>query len=301
MTGLPDSTQACWQRRQQAQHLRSIPLEKVLPLCDAQPDRYDRHKWHTKEGVLSLNGPKFMNWNCGAGGGGAIDLVIHLQHLDFKAAVAWLAQHFPSAAPAQTITPTPPPALRLPSPDPAKLESVKHYLVHQRRIPPALLEPLIQAGIIYADTRANAVFLLLGKENLPVGAELRGTCLPRSRQATARPWHGLAPGSQKDLGFFAACLEPFPTTTPLILGESAIDAISCFALHPHCRCLSTAGARPNPLWLKPLLEQPCQVYCGFDADPTGDNMAAAMITLHPAIKRLRPPAHDWNDVLKAQP
>ncbi len=41
----------------------------------------------------------------------------------------------------------------------------------------------------------NAVFLLLGNQNTPVGAELRGT--------TDRPWRGLAPGSHKDLGGFA--------------------------------------------------------------------------------------------------
>jgi hypothetical protein len=84
-----------WQRRQQAERLRSIPLETVLPLCGGRPDRDDKHKWHTPEGALSLNGPKFMNWNRGLGGGGAIDLVIHLKHLDFKAAIDWLAQHFP--------------------------------------------------------------------------------------------------------------------------------------------------------------------------------------------------------------
>ena len=49
------------------------------------------------------------------------------------------------------------------------------------------------------------------------------------------------------------------------------------------------------------VHQHIYIYCGFDADPTGDHMAAAMIALYPAIKRLRPPAHDWNDVLKAQP
>jgi hypothetical protein len=284
-----------WQRRQRAERLRSIPLETVLPLCGGRPDRDDKHKWHTPEGALSLNGPKFMNWNRGLGGGGAIDLVIHLKHLDFKAAIDWLAQHFPSSVLPQTYTPTPTP--RIPSADPSKLERVKQYLVHQRRIHPGVLDPLVRSGIVYSDTRANAVFLLLGKENLPVGAELRGT--------TARPWHGLAPGSQKDLGFFAVGPESWPVSvgaaTPIILCESAIDAISCFALHPHCRCLSTAGARPNPLWLKPLLDQGCPTYCGFDADPTGDHMAAAMIALHPAVKRLRPPAHDWNDVLKSQP
>jgi hypothetical protein len=49
-----------------------------------------------------------------------------------------------------------------------------------------------------------------------------------------------------------------------------------------------------------MLDQAAQVYCGFDAGPAGDHMANAMIAQHPAIQRLRPSAHDWNDVLKAR-
>ena len=278
-----------WQRKELAQHLRAIPLETVLPLCGAQKDHDDKRKWHTSAGALSVTGAKFMNWHDSVGGGGAIDLVMHLNHLDFKAAVDWLAHHFPGARPPQPVPPTPPSQLRLPPPDPSKLGRVKEYLAQQRGITPTLLDPLIQSGTLYADTRANAVFLLLGKENLPVGAELRGT--------TQRVWRGLAPGSQKELGCFSIPATPL---LGIILCESAIDAISCFALHPHHRCLSTAGARPNPRWLQPLLDQGHPVYCGFDADPTGDYMACAMTALHPTVKRLRPPEHDWNDVLKAQ-
>ena len=278
-----------WQRKELAQHLRAIPLETVLPLCGAQKDHDDKRKWHTSAGALSVTGAKFMNWHDSVGGGGAIDLVMHLNHLDFKAAVDWLAHHFPGARPPPPVPPTPPSQLRLPPPDPSKLGRVKEYLAQQRGITPTLLDPLIQSGTLYADTRANAVFLLLGKESLPVGAELRGT--------TQRVWRGLAPGSQKDLGCFSIPATPLPG---IILCESAIDAISCFALHPHHRCLSTAGARPNPRWLQPLLDQGHPVYCGFDADPTGDYMACAMTALHPTVKRLRPPEHDWNDVLKAQ-
>jgi len=278
-----------WQRKELAQHLRAIPLETVLPLCGAQKDHDDKRKWHTSAGALSVTGAKFMNWHDRVGGGGAIDLVMHLNHLDFKAAVDWLAHHFPGARPPQPVPPTPPSQLRLPPPDPSKLGRVKEYLAQQRGITPTLLDPLIQSGNLYADTRANAVFLLLGKENLPVGAELRGT--------TQRIWRGLAPGSQKELGCFSIPATPLPG---IILCESAIDAISCFALHPHHRCLSTAGARPNPRWLQPLLNQGHPVYCGFDADPTGDDMARAMTALHPTVKRLRPPKHDWNDVLRAR-
>ena len=278
-----------WQRKELAQHLRAIPLETVLPLCGAQPDRHDKRKWHTSAGALSVTGAKFMNWHGGVGGGGAIDLVMHLNHLDFKAAVDWLAHHFPGVLPPPPVPPTPQSQLQLPPPDPSKLGRVKEYLAQQRGITPTLLDPLIQSGTLYADTRANAVFLLLGKERLPVGAELRGT--------TQRVWRGLPPGSQKDLGCFSIPATPLPG---IILCESAIDAISCFALHPHHRCLSTAGARPNPRWLQPLLNQGHPVYCGFDADPTGDDMARAMTALHPTVKRLRPPEHDWNDVLRAQ-
>jgi len=278
-----------WQRKELAQHLRAIPLETVLPLCGAQKDHDDKSKWHTSAGALSVTGAKFMNWHDSVGGGGAIDLVMHLNHLDFKAAVDWLAHHFPEARPPPPVPPTPPSELWLPPPDPSKLGRVKEYLAQQRGITPTLLDPLIHSGTLYADTRANAVFLLLGKENLPVGAELRGT--------TQRVWRGLAPGSQKDLGCFSIPATPLPG---IILCESAIDAISCFALHPHHRCFSTAGARPNPRWLQPLLNQGHPVYCGFDADPTGDDMARAMTALHPTVKRLRPPEHDWNDVLKAQ-
>jgi len=66
------------------------------------------------------------------------------------------------------------------------------------------------------------------------------------------------------------------------------------------RYLCTAGARPNPRWLQLLLDQGCQMYCGFDAGPSGDQMACAMMARHPDIKRLRPSQHDSNDVLRAQ-
>ena len=277
-----------WQRRELAQHLRAIPLERVLPLCGAQPDRYDQRKWHTAAGVLSVTGPKFMNWTLGAGGGGAIDLVIHLQRLDFKAALDWLAGHFPTVLPPQPPTNLPTGGLRLPPPVAGHLARVKDYLIGQRGLATEVLEPLIASGTLYADARANAVFLLRDEDNHPVGAELRGT--------GGCAWRGLAPGSQKDLGFFSIPAQPLPV---VILCESAIDAMSCFALHPGHRCLSTAGARPDPPWLQRLLDQGRQIYCGFDADPTGDAMARALISLHPAVRRLRPSHHDWNDVLRA--
>ncbi|HWT77521.1 MAG TPA: mobilization protein, partial [Candidatus Methylomirabilis sp.] len=76
--------------RERAGRLRGVPLVAVLRLSGAQPDRYDPHKWHTGRGVLSVTGTRFINWNCGQGGGGAIDLVIHLHQLGFGPALEWL-------------------------------------------------------------------------------------------------------------------------------------------------------------------------------------------------------------------
>jgi hypothetical protein len=288
------------QRRELAARLRDLPLERVLPLCGGRPDHRDHRQWHTPAGTLSVTGAKFMNWTLGTGGGGAIDLVIHLCHLDFKGAVDWLAGHFSAALPPEPQASPPPSELRLPRPAPNQLARVRDYLIAARHLPTGLVAALIDSGTLYADARTNAVFLLRDDLRLPVGAELRGT--------TATPWHGLAPGSRKDLGCFAIPVHPpqccyggrvEPRST-VVLCESAIDAISCFVLHPAYRCLSTAGARPEPRWLRPLLEQGCQVYCGFDADLTGDAMADAMITRYPRVQRLRPTRHDWNDVLKAR-
>ena len=81
-------------------------------------------------------------------------------------------------------------------------------------------------------TQANAVFVLRDAATAAVVAELRGT--------TAWAWRGMAPGSRKDRGFFG-----LPTTTShaIVLCESAIDALSCHALHPaseHCICQISA-------------------------------------------------------------
>jgi hypothetical protein len=271
--------------RDRLHQLRAIPLESVLIAAGAQRDPQDKAKWRTAKGAISVTGMKFINWNQGRGGGGAIDLAMHLNGLDFKAAVDWLRRRFQLQDDSPSLPPLRP--LTLPPPDPGKLRIVKPYLVHDRGITLSLVDSLVASARLYADTRGNAVFLLLGKENRPVGAELRGT--------GPACWRGMAPGSQKDLGYFSIHA---PGPTMIVLCESAIDAMSCFLLHPSSLCVSTSGARPNPRWLPAFLSRGVPVYCGFDADSTGDAMAQQMIAAYPAVRRLRPAEHDWNDVLK---
>jgi hypothetical protein len=62
------------------------------------------------------------------------------------------------------------------------------------RLSETLIATLIHSDDLYADARGNAVFVLRGEDHQPVGAELRGTGPVR--------WHGLAPDSGRDLGYF---------------------------------------------------------------------------------------------------
>ncbi len=283
--------------RERTDRLRAVPLPTVLRLCGAQPDRSDPHKWHTARGVLSINGAKFMNWALGVGGGGAIDLVMHLHGAGFKQALQWLQNHFVGPLPAPNPPSPRPPDLQLPPRQHCHLQRVRNYLIGQRALPASSIDHLIRSGNLYADDRANAVFLLLGKKNQPLGAELRGT--------GPVPWRGMAPGSKKDSGFFsvpsalALFSAPAAVPPPIILCESATDALSCLVLYPHHRCISTAGARPDPLWLVDLIATGAPVFCGFDADATGDATAEQMIARHPSVQRLRPTRKDWNDTLRS--
>ena len=83
--------------RRRTAFVRTVPLETVLRLRGAVRDRYDKSKWHTEQGPLSVTGSQFTNWKQNHGGGGAIDLVMHLAGLDCKDAVKWLEWHAAAA------------------------------------------------------------------------------------------------------------------------------------------------------------------------------------------------------------
>ncbi len=270
--------------------VRNISLIEVLKRSGAEKDNFDKAKWHTDQGVISVTGQKFMNWTQRAAGGGAIDLVIHLLQSDYKSAVIWLCDNIYS----QTLQHAPPTqqqfsqksSLILPGRCDSKWPRVKNYLEHKRRIPKHLIEFLTAFNRLYADNMGNAVFLLLGKEKRIVGAELRGT--------GSQKWRGMAPGSRKDMGCFSIHRNH---SKHIIICESAIDAVSYFAMNNNCIAISTSGVNSNPEWLSRAIKKDYQIYCGFDSDERGDLYAAKMISQFPTVKRLRPLAHDWNDLL----
>ncbi|MCZ7639303.1 MAG: hypothetical protein M5U12_26625 [Verrucomicrobia bacterium] len=92
--------------RARAERLRALPLPVVLAALEATPDPGDRAKWRTARGVLSITGAKFINWNQGVGGGGAIDLVMHVQEFGFGQAPAMVGRSFWSWALGPTRLPS---------------------------------------------------------------------------------------------------------------------------------------------------------------------------------------------------
>jgi hypothetical protein len=279
--------------RGKADLVRHIDLVEVLKRAGGRMDHHDSAKWHTCQGVISVTGQKFINWTKSVGGGGAIDLVMHLKQWDFKSTLSWLLDMVSSPAARSpdysSSKPTAKGAFILPERDDRNLPQVIDYLRYNRCIPTMPVNVLIRSGKLYADKRGNAVFLLLGKEKKVVGAELRGTNHSR--------WHGMAPGSRKGLGAFYVKSQH---TQKIVLCESAIDALSYFALYPGCMAASTSGANPNPTWLSFFIAGGFEIYCGFDNDEAGEQAADKMICLYPMVRRLKPIKHDWNEVLRSQ-
>ena len=101
----------------------------------------------------------------------------------------------------------------------------------------------------------------------------------------------MAPGSRKAQGGFWL---PAPTTDldAVLLVESAVDALSALlllapTLPSDTLVASTAGlASALPRWLQAFPAP--RILCAYDADPAGDQAAAALQRHTPHCRRLRP-------------
>ena len=106
-----------------------LPLAGVLAALEAVRDPHDPAMWRTARGVLSVSGPKFMNWCRGVGGGGTIDLVMHVRQRGFGQALAWLEERFGGRPPPQPATTSQAQSLALPAPVTGNWPRVRRYLV----------------------------------------------------------------------------------------------------------------------------------------------------------------------------
>lgn len=279
--------------RDNATLLRKIPLKDVLEQSGATPDPKDKDNWRTSMGRISLKDKteKFFNHDTNSGGGGAIDLVMHLETCDYKDAVKYLATNFgvgavvsDVAAKAKqdivAIAAEPPKPFEPPAQVHENWPRVRNYLTQVRKISSNIIDALHEKGRVYADVSKNAVFLLKNK----LGVELRGT--------GDYPFKGFR--GQK-AGFFLRKGDKEIKKVAFV--ESSIEAISLFELDRFEGLIIAVGgdnvsmARQNADRYR---DQGYEIYSAFNNDKAGEHQASI---LGESI-RLKPKSNDWNDDLK---
>jgi 5S rRNA maturation endonuclease (ribonuclease M5) len=297
-----------WQSKYQdlANKVRDIPLEQVAYELGLDPDPKDKHKLQNEQHIINITGSKFYDWQHLKGGGGAIDLVMHVNQCNFKQAVAWLNDRMGESATLEAVTyqtreiiqTEQPHPFIAPTPNADKWQLVKTYLTRERRLPSSLVDNLHDLGLVYADDKQNAVFIRRDlDEQIITGAALRGTA------GTDNTFKGLALGSKRSHGWFhfqkgGQSDEPIARA---VLVESPIDAMS-FAVLDRTDSrktiyLSTDGAGQLPLdFLRTLPAS--SVVVAYDNDQPGNSMAQQVMEQLPNCVRKQPKATDWNCELK---
>jgi len=293
-----------------ADEVREADLETVAANLGLELDRHDKHKWRDGDHIISISGPLFMDWLADKGGRGAIDLVMHVQEVEFKEAVEWLSGRDLSHRPVHVSThireeDSEPRPLEMPAANDHRWDAVRKYLVDTRKLPAVLVDRLHERGLVFADDHQNAVFVRHSlTNNTWVRGEVTGASL-RGTWGEDNHFHGLAPGSARDQGWFWIGTGNGPVRR-VLLTESPIDAMSLALLDKERRVqpgvtiyLSTDGSGGFPVeGLKPILQNGGTIVAAFDTDQAGELMAWRLAQQLPGIERLTPnQSKDWNERL----
>lgn len=291
-----------------ADHARNLPLEEVAEQLGGSRSRHDKQRWDFPGCSVWIgrggDSQRFFDHHAGRGGGGAIDLAMHVLGCDFKAALASLAalEGSPGATDRRGI-PAGPRAVSTgaapfvaPKACPQYLPRLSEYMTRTRGLPPSIVTPVVKLGLAYPDSRRNAVFLCHSPDGQVTGAELRGT--------GSAPFKGMAPGSSRGIGFFTLA---HAAPSELVVVESALDALAYRALYPASAAtiISTAGVMPACPVLLELAKMLAieDIVIAYDNDTAGD-VAADQLMDSLAVdgltmRRRRPWLKDWNDIVAA--
>jgi hypothetical protein len=272
--------------------LRELDLQCLCGLQGFKQDANDK-KQYKKEGYrITINGFAWYDHEAGLGGGGAINLIMHLMNCTFNNAVEYLASQDLSAV---TFTKTEPSQKQasgnsyVPVRFDENLPHVINYLTQQRGINPKLVQWCIDKGKIYADGFKNAVFMYGSG-----GCELRGTNQKKWRAGRGKliaPF--LLPSSKQANGVIA-------------IVENAIDALSYRQIH-NGQAVASIGGNANKTIMAVLVElaktNSLEIISAFDNDEGGETAHTALLKIAEGygmdnrICRVKPTCKDWNDDL----
>ncbi|QLE52935.1 DUF3991 domain-containing protein (plasmid) [Nostoc sp. C057] len=304
---------------QQATLLRELALEDVAWQLGLNRDRNQANRWKGHGNIINIDGTKFYDFAPGSqkGGGGAIDLVMHVNNCDFKKAIAWLSDRFGEsgvmrAAIARTkeevikaIQQQPIPQFTPPPEDSSQWLAVYNYLTQKRGLPESLVTAVYESGLVYADERKNAVFGMRTLTGEVMGAFVRGTV------GQDNTFMGYAKGTKRaDCWFYLrlgvqASSDESDEIKRVILCKSPIDTLSVAALEmeihngePPDRTMYMAVDSPQSLPLE-FLRTIKRIGVTFDNDELGNEAARAVKELLPQAQIVMPDESDWNQQLLA--
>jgi hypothetical protein len=299
---------ASWQ--QQTKLLRDLQLEDVAWELGLD---YEREKWRGHGHIINIDGSKFYDFSPDQqkGGGGAIDLVMHVNSCNFRQAVVWLHERFGEAgveraaiahakkAAADIIQVEPRPQFTPPVENKANWPAVERYLTQQRGIPSDCLQMLQNLGLLYADDQQNAVFIMRNLDGQRNGAFLRGT------RGENNSFKGYSKGTLRSDSWFYFGLGGQATdkTDHVLLCSSPIEAISRAMLEyfvrgnvPPERTLYMAVDNINSLPVERLQNVP-NILVTFGKDQSTHAAAQRVLELLPQSQQVLSKAADWNEQL----
>ena len=241
-----------------ADQVRDIPLRDVLERYGFEPKPEGTTlRAKSKHHNIVVTGNQWFDNKANIGGGGAIDLVMHIAGVDFLAACRSLADQFRPLAAGQSGLSFPSSSQRQPRArrrnpsrnwwrstrlrDDSNWPIARAYLVEQRKISAGLVDELHASGSIYAnDHRPNPSLVFLHRDQ---HGEVRGATLRDTKHQSAfRPCLG-----NKLTAWFA--VGDLAEAERVVAVESPIDALSYYCLF--------AGA-PATRWQSSVApERPC--------------------------------------------
>jgi Protein of unknown function (DUF3991)/Toprim-like len=255
--------------KQQADKLRDLPLEDVAWHLGLDKADKVENRWKGLGQVININGSKWYDFTAEKGGGGAIDLVMHVAGCNFRSSLAWLCDRFGEEGmlrasrakveeqASKIVATEPAPQFVLPLEDGSKWLHVKNYLIKARGLPENFVDGLHSKGWLYADKQQNAVFTMRElpycatstnddgatrtttgiESSVSMGAtsrdyETNGAFL-RGTRGENNSFMGYAPGTKRTEGWFYFHFGGKATdeVEKVVVCKSAIDAISCAVLY----------------------------------------------------------------------
>ena len=284
--------------------LRDIDLDSIITGFGYEKDKKQsdsrRNVYETSVGKISIQGTKFFNFSENKGGGGAIDLAMHLKNCSFKDACNFLGgttrKNYYSEK--EKIKET-----NIPERDGSKINIVIDYLVNTRKIPSDFVNLMVKHNAIYANDYGSVVFkhtsFTASPEYITTGATIRGT-KNKFKQTLGNKSEGLF--------WFGKSVKE---AKEVILAESPIDIISYFCLKSgspdNCNnCYISLSGISFPSSLKEIL---CfkNIILALDNPDFEKNVSARAANLrlekeikliNPKVIREIPKLKDWNEDLK---